>query len=115
MTTQDTATDTTTATLDAPDENHMSSVRRMLVDQMRALRAASTADALLMETARAKSVALVAQAITGAARVEVDYAASSGSNSTVPFLEQQPAGIITHGTPPNITHSPGRMVHRIRG
>ena len=103
--------DATTLTHQTPDANHMDSVRRMLIDQMRALRSANTPETLRMETDRAKSVALVAQAITGAARVEADYAGSVGSNSSVSFLEQPPAQI----TAPDLTNSPGRMVHRIRG
>lgn len=102
----------TTTAPDPTDDNHMDSVRRMLIDQMRALRNASTPEALQQESTRAKSVALVAQAVTAVSRLEVDYANTTGSSATVPFLEPQGNGAAAN---PAITHSPGRMVHRLRG
>ena len=75
---------------DAADDNHISSVRRMLIDQMRALRNANSPEALQQENARAKSVALVAQAVTGVARVELDYAKKIyASKVKLPFLEHR--------------------------
>lgn len=102
----------TTTAPDTTDDNHMDSVRRMLIDQMRALRNAGSPEALQQEGARARSVALIAQAVTAAARVEVDYANTTGSSATVPFLEPQDNGA---AATPATAHSPGRMVHRIRG
>lgn len=94
------------------DDNHMSSVRGMLIEQMRALRSATTPDQLTMESERAKSVALVAQAITSAARVEVEYVRTcTDEDKQVAFLQPQdePA------QPPAVTYpAPDRLVHRIR-
>lgn len=101
----------TTSTPDPANANHIDSVRRMLIETMRDVRNASGPEALRMETERAKSVALVAQAVTTLSRLEVDYTHTTGSSATVPFLEPQGQG----GANPAITHHPGRMVHRLRG
>ena len=90
MNTNKTAVATAAAMAAAPaDENHMSSVRGMLIEQMRALRSAPP-EQLATESERARSVALVAQAITSAARVEVQYAeVANRDESPVPFLQTQ--------------------------
>lgn len=100
------------ATTPPADDNHMTSVRGMLIEQMRALRTAS-AEQLASESERARSVALVAQAITSAARVEVDYMRNCpDADQQVPFLQARTQPML----PPAVTHPfPGSLVHRTQG
>ena len=92
----------------AADDNHMSSVRAMLIEQMRALRSAPP-DQLATEAERARSVALVANAITSAARIEVEYVRTCPDPDTpVAFLQPKPLPAVTHPRP-------GSLVHRLQG
>ncbi len=67
------------------DDNHVSTVRQILLDQMRALRAAPPED-VERELGRSKGVAELAQAVVNTAKVEVDYVKATGQGRT-PFLE----------------------------
>jgi cell division septation protein DedD len=69
--------------------NHISTVRRHLLDQMRALRGANDAEAIRREIDRSKGIAELAQAMVNTAKVEVDYLKATGQAST-PFLEVPP-------------------------
>lgn len=69
--------------------NHISTVRRHLLDQMRALRQASTPEDVEREISRSKGVSDLAQAVVNTAKVEVDYLKATGQTST-PFLEVPP-------------------------
>lgn len=69
--------------------NHISTVRRHLLDQMRALRAAGTPEEMRTEIERSKGVSELAQAVVNTAKVEVDYLKATGQQST-PFLEVPP-------------------------
>jgi hypothetical protein len=70
------------------DTNHISTVRKHLLDQMKALRNASP-ETLEREIGRSKGVAELAQAVVNTAKVEVDYLKATGQSST-PFLEVPP-------------------------
>lgn len=92
------------------DNNHVTSVRSMLIEQMRAVRTATTAEALKMEVDKSRSISTLANAVTEMARVEADYAKTSGV-SLVPFLESES----TQATGMSNTHAtPTGLVHRIR-
>lgn len=71
------------------DPNHISTLRRHLLDQVRALRAASSTEEVQREIDRSKAVAELAQAVVNTAKVEVDYLKITGQPST-PFLEVPP-------------------------
>lgn len=78
--------------MNTPQTNHISVARQHLLDQLAALRQASTPEALKTELARAKGVSEVAQALTNTARVEVEYLIATGQNSA-PFLEASEEGV----------------------
>ncbi len=71
------------------EQNHISTVRAHMIDQLRALRAAKPGEELDAEIRRAKGVSDVAQTIINSAKVEVDYLQATGQAST-PFLEVPP-------------------------
>jgi hypothetical protein len=71
------------------DSNHISTLRRHLLDQVRALRSASSTEEVQREIDRSKAVAELAQAVVNTAKVEVDYLKITGQPST-PFLEVPP-------------------------
>lgn len=99
------------------DPNHISTLRRHLLDQVKALRAAGAED-VQREIDRSKAVAELAQAVVATAKVEVDYLKATNQTST-PFLEAPPdqpylpeaAG--TQGLPRNGITSVVR--HRLQG
>ncbi len=76
---------------EAPEVNHISTVRRHLLDQMRALRAAGDPEMIRREIDRSKGVAELAQAVVNTAKVEVDYLKATKQTRT-PFLEVPPDG-----------------------
>jgi hypothetical protein len=106
------------------DANHISTVRRHLLDQMRALRAATTPEEMQREIDRSKGVADLAQAVVNTAKVEVDYLKATGQQST-PFLEVPPDQPYITGpaaTGSNVQRLPGDdngiasiTRHKIRG
>lgn len=100
-------------------ENHISSVRRMLLEQMRDLRTAKTPDALRLEAERARSVALVAQGITSVSRLEMEHAKhayeiGACKSGKVPFLRTD---LPSDDTAPQPTPAwPGTTTtHRLNG
>jgi hypothetical protein len=93
--------------------NNISTVRQLLIDQMQALRSALPGSDLEDEIHRAKGMAEVAQSITNASRVELDYLRTVG-NGRSDFIESKAVEIET--TPdalPNGITSITR--HRIAG
>jgi hypothetical protein len=82
-------TDNDGAELVAEDANHISTVRKHLLDQMRALRNATTPEEMEREIGRSKGISELAQAVVNTAKVEVDYLKATGQSST-PFLEVPP-------------------------
>jgi hypothetical protein len=79
--------------------NHISTVRQLMLDQLRALRSCERGDALADELRRAKGVSELSQTIINSAKVEVEYLNATGQSST-PFLEVPP-------DQPYITSAPG--------
>jgi hypothetical protein len=67
---------------------HISTVRKFLIDQARALRTAKPED-LKVELERSKALSSVAEVIVDSARVEVEYLRATNQAST-PFLEVPP-------------------------
>lgn len=77
-------------TTETQDSNHVSTVRQHLLDQMKALRGATTPEAMERELGRSKGLSELAQAVVNTAKVEVEYIKATGQGAT-PFL-QTPAG-----------------------
>lgn len=75
-------------TINADDgqTDHISDVRRMLIEQLRSLRSADPS-VLQREIRRARAVAEVAQVVVNTARVEVDYIAAVRGASDSSFLQ----------------------------
>lgn len=66
----------------ADHENHIDTVRVHLLDQLKALRQAGSAEAIKQELERSKGVAELAQAVVNTAKVEVDYLRASGQEGS---------------------------------
>lgn len=64
------------------EENHISTVRALMIEQLRALRTATPGEALETELKRAKGVAEVAQTIVNSAKVEVDYLVATNQDGS---------------------------------
>lgn len=74
----------------APEElDHISTLRRHMLDQLRALRTAPRGEELGLEIRRAKAVTEVAQTIINAAKVEVDYVNAVKGAAESTFLQEQ--------------------------
>ena len=71
--------------------NHISTVRQHLLDQMAALRTATTPEAVRVELDRAKGISDLAQVAVNTAKVEVDYLVATDQTGA-PFLETPTAG-----------------------
>ena len=84
-------------------ENHISSVRSMLLAQMTALKTATPGDSLNAEIARSKGMSELSQSIINSAKVEVDYLVATGQHSA-PFLE----------VPPDAPYLPGSGSHAVK-
>lgn len=95
-----------TTTHQDKDDNHVSTVRSMLIEQIRAVRQAATGEDIKMEVEKSRAISSLANSVTELARVEVDYAKASNGNGTVSFLEA--------GEVPATTATPTGLVHRIR-
>jgi hypothetical protein len=116
-----------------PELDHISTVRRHMLDQLRALRQAPRGDDLSLEIRRAKAVTEVAQTLINAARVEVDYvnavrgAAESSflqepDESKTPQVPTRPQGALPtadtarlSGPAPGHPWRGGSTVHRLKG
>lgn len=106
----------------ADESYHISTVRRHMIDQLRALRTASP-ETLKHELERAKQVAAVGQVIVDSARVEVEYLRATGQENT-PFLKVPPdkpyvgLGSSTHDTkqiPSTANGITSITQHRLKG
>lgn len=71
------------------EPNHISTVRRHLIEQLASLRAATTKEEMERELDRSKGVTDLARAVVETAKVEVDYLKATNQTST-PFLETPP-------------------------
>lgn len=70
-------------------DNHISSLRKIMLEQLQALRHASTGDALESELKRSKGVSELSQTIINSAKVEVEYLVATGQDQSK-FLETPP-------------------------
>jgi hypothetical protein len=75
-----------------PELDHISTVRRHMLDQLRALRTAPRGEELSIEIRRSKAVTEVAQTIINAARVEVDYVNAVRGAAESAFLQEPDEG-----------------------
>lgn len=108
--------------LDTDNTNHISTVRGHLIAQLAALKAAVPGDALESEIKRSKGMSELSQTIINSAKVEVEYLAATGQNST-PFLEVSPdapylPGAGSHDTkrlPGNANGITSITQHKLRG
>ena len=74
-----------------PDDNHISTVRALMIEQLRALRTANPGAELDVELKRAKGVSEVAQTIINSAKVEVDFLAATSQHESS-FLRTEEDG-----------------------
>lgn len=79
------------------DKNHITTVRRLMLEQLQALRNAQPGEALEQELKRSKGVSDLSQTLINSAKVEVDYMVAT-EQDRVPFLEE-PAEVHTGNTP----------------
>lgn len=84
------------------DKNHIETVRKHLLEQMKALREAPRGDELKTELDRSKGLAELASAVVASAKVEVDYIVAVKGAAVSSFL-QEPDG---DGEPPRIPSAP---------
>lgn len=95
---------------------HINSVRTIMLEQLRALRAAPAGEALAQELKRSKGVSELSQTFIDSARVEVEYQKAICGDGEVPVLSppggSQPA---LEGAPS--AHNPfgQTTVHRMKG
>lgn len=70
------------------EDNHINTVRALLIEQMRALRSAKPGEQLVAELERARGVSGVAQTIIASAKVEVEYLTATDQGDS-PFLKTE--------------------------
>lgn len=70
-------------------DNHIDTVRGLLIEQMKAMRSAATGEALADEIKRAKGLGELAQVLVNSAKVEIEYL-NATNQSSAPFLEAPP-------------------------
>lgn len=85
-------------------EAHISTVRRLMLEQLHALRNAPTGDALESELKRSKAVSELSQTIINSAKVEVEYLAATKQDFSS-FLEEPPE--VHTGRVPALPDTPG--------
>lgn len=78
----------------APELDHISTLRRHLLDQLRALRTAERGEQLGLEIRRAKAVTEVAQTLINAAKVEVEYTNAVKGASESTFLQETDGEVV---------------------
>lgn len=77
-------------------DNHISTIRQHLIDQLASLRSAKTPEALKDELARSKGVSELGQTLINSAKVEIEYLVATGQTSA-PFLETPPDANLPNG------------------
>ena len=81
---------------------HISQVRQMMLEQLRALRTAPIGEALAEELKRAKGVSELSQTIINSAKVEIEYLELTGQQKAG-FLEEPPDATVAHlGNTPSL-------------
>lgn len=77
--------------------NHISSVRKIMLEQLHALRGAAPGEALENELKRSKAVSELSQTMINSAKVEVGYLMATDQKSA-PFLEVPPDQLYLQNT-----------------
>lgn len=102
---------------------HIIEVRQLMLEQLRALRAACTGEDLANELKRSKGVSELASVMIDSARVEVEYLAVIEGDGEVPFLAAPDDGVPKNPGPPfdPLTAGPSpdhpwrSSVHKLKG
>lgn len=89
-------------TTENPSINHISNVRRIMIEQLQALRNAATSDALDIELKRSKAVSDLSQTLINSAKVEVEYLIAT-DQMQAGFLEEPPT--VHTGNVPGVTYN----------
>lgn len=92
--------------------NHIDTVRQHLLDQMAALRGATSPETVKLELEKAKGISELAQVAVNTAKVEVDYLVAT-DQTTLPFLASTKAGPSGQDALPNGITSITQ--HRLQG
>ncbi len=102
---------------------HITEVRQLMLEQLRALRTAAPGDDLATEIKRSKGVSELAAVMIDSARVEVEYLAVIEGDGEVPFLAAPdddgskkpslPFDPLTAG--PSADHPWRSSVHKLKG
>lgn len=96
---------------------HITEVRSLMMEQLRALRSAKPGSELEAEIARSKGMSEITQTLINSAKVEIDYLALTEQPKSG-FLEEPADPSVSHlgqtatGT---LTQEGNRTVHRLRG
>ena len=109
----------------ADEQNsHIAEVRRLMLEQLHALRTAPAGEALAQELKRCKGVSVLSATIIDSARVEVEYLRVIEGDGEVPFLAApegtgQPALPKPKANPlesgPSVNHPWRSAVHKLQG
>ena len=83
--------------------NHISSVRKLMLEQLHALRGAAPGEALENELKRSKAVSELSQTMINSAKVEVEYLSQTKQDFSS-FLEEPPE-ITTGQLPDGVTRN----------
>lgn len=102
---------------------HITQIRQLMLEQLRALRTAAPGDDLATEIKRSKGVSELASVMIDSARVEVEYLAVIEGDGEVPFLAapddegitkpRLPHDPLTAG--PSADHPWRSSVHKLKG
>lgn len=100
----------------AEEAIHINSVRAIMLEQLRALRAAPAGEALKQELQRSKGVSELSQTFIDSARVEVEYQKVLCGDGEVPVLSSPDSSQSGHADEPS-AHNPfgQKTVHRLKG
>lgn len=106
-----------TTTKPSETSPHITEVRSLMMEQLRALRKASSGSELEAEIARSKGMSEITQTLINSAKVEIEYLVLTDQPKS-DFLEQPVDASVAHlghtatGT---VTQEGNRTVHRLRG
>ena len=94
---------------------HIDSVRTIMLDQLRALRAAPAGEALTQELKRSKGISELSQTFIDSARVEVEYQKAICGDGEVPVLSPKDSSPQALQAGPS-AHNPfgQKTVHRLK-
>lgn len=94
------------------DTNHIATVRKLMIEQLQALRNAKVGDDLDEELRRSKGVSELSQTLINSAKVEIDYLTATNQDRAG-FLEEPPQ--VHTGNMPGVTYnSADRMKNALK-